>query len=394
MSELVIRSATPGDWPRIVELATACFGSGGDEWYMRTVWPHMPEAPDWEWDRVRVGLVDGQIVGSLIIVDRVLHFERAALRFGGIDALCAHPDHRRRGHAAALMRDALGIMAAERFALTLLYAGVARYYDRFGYVNVFPSSLLFVTLEEVRRIALADDYLVRPYVPEDTPALLALYETEWGSRPWFRARTLDWLRWRLDRRRKDGQPYTFVAEDRSGQVRGYSCGWDPAQRQEVVVADREAAAALLRHAEGEIAGPPERTVRWVEPPDTRAGRSLRELCTVQNQVWTTQRGGWMGSLVDVEAALDALRPEIAARLARLGVAGADAVTLERAADGVRLAVGSVQATISEAAFIQLLFGYWWPADLDDLPDLSEAARELLARLFPHQTQQFAGLDWF
>jgi GNAT superfamily N-acetyltransferase len=53
-----------------------------------------------------IGWVDGTIVASLQIIDRMAKIGDLPVRLGGIGGVATHPDHRRRGYASALMNRA------------------------------------------------------------------------------------------------------------------------------------------------------------------------------------------------------------------------------------------------------------------------------------------------
>jgi predicted N-acetyltransferase YhbS len=397
LSELVIRCATPDDWPAVAKLGARVFSDQNTGYEkMRRGWLGLRNNPLFRWENTRIGLVDGQIVAHVSFLDQVLCCGQARLRFGGVVGVCTHPDYRKRGYAAQLMGDVLRQMGQEGYHLSLL-DGVPRFYDRFGYVTVWPNRGLKFTAREAQRLSAdGSGYRVRPYQESDLPALLALYQQEWAAHPVWIKRSPEWWRWRLDRMPDTGHPFTFVVENGGGVVRGYSAGWRPADRTEVVAADCFTTTALLRHTAELLRDEPDATVFWLDLPDSRVSRFVAQVCSVHYNTWANYRGGWMARFINVQAALDALRPELAARLETLNVPEAGDVTCEARRDTVILHIGAAEIVLLQSEFLLLLFGNWLPQDVDEHFGgvMGAAERDLLKRLFPPAINGLAGLDWF
>ena len=392
MSEFEIRSGSPEIWPAVAEMVADTFFGDFTREDGVDFWHTMPNEPNFDWEHVRVGMVGDQLAAHVMFVLRELRVGRATLTFGGISAVMTHPDHRRYGYAGQLMQDALRVMRERGLHLTLL-DGISRYYDRFGYATVWPSYSTRFAVNEAVRVPedAVGGYVVRPLEEEDLPALLMLYKGEWRERPWYGPRTIEWLRWRLSPQLASGEPYTWVVSDPAGVVRGYSSGFKLDNRTEVICADRQATAALLRHTADRLATEPDKTVTWLDLPNTRTSRHVLEFCVTNFQMWDSQFGGWMGALVDVDAALDALQPELDARLDAAGTGGG---SLAAEGEAIVLSAGAVEARLPQDVFLKLLFGRFVPHEIEALPGLDSAAIDLLKRVFPPQQNGLAGLDWF
>ena len=82
----------------------------------------------------RVLEVDGDAVSHVRVVPHVMRVGRARLRLGGIGGVGTHPDHQKRGYAAALLHDTMQYMQREGYDISLLF-GIANFYPRFGYAS-------------------------------------------------------------------------------------------------------------------------------------------------------------------------------------------------------------------------------------------------------------------
>ncbi|MBN1680942.1 MAG: GNAT family N-acetyltransferase [Anaerolineae bacterium] len=401
MTDLIIRSATPDDWPTIAAITIRTFGPEDEhnplaESFLQH-WLNMPNRPDFIWENTRIGLVNDQIVAHVGIVERVLRIGSVNLTFGGIAAVLTLPEYRKRGYAAQLLQDAIRRMHEVGYDLSLL-TGIPRFYDQFGFVVVWPRRDTTFRVEDALRIPpeAADGYTVRPATEDDTPDILACYDREWHTRPCGARRTLDWMRWRLNCTPPGNAPYVVVVENPNGVLCGYSAGWKPDQRAEVIAVDRPATAALLRHNASLFTDKPDTVIRWQQMTDSRAARYARQLCTVCYEIIAVHRGDWMARFIDTQSALDTLRPAFVERLRQHHGPDADALTLKAGADTVTLHMGSSDITLPHTLFLPLLFGSLSANDIDDLPDheLKQPQRNVLKQLFPPAISGLAGLDWF
>lgn len=395
MSDLTIRACAPEDWPAVSELGARTFSDGSEEGYRRGLrgWQRLPQSPTFDWSDVLIGEVDGQVVAHVRVVDAVLRLGEAALRFGGLSGVVTHADFRRRGYAAALVRASIRAMEDAGQLLSLL-DGIPRFYGQFGYASVWPNYTLSFTAGEAAHVP--DDgsgYRVRPGTEADVPSLLALYNAQWAARPWFVERALDALRFRLPPPLAGDQPYFVVVEDGAGLLCGYSAGYRADDRSEVLATDSAAAAALMRHAAAPYADEPAHEIRWLVAPDEPAAYYAGRFCKVGYHCWYSPNGGWMARMIDPQAVIDRIRPLVLARWEALGAPGdLDATTCP---EGVRLRLASHTLTIPQGRFLQLLFGFLTPHDIDEtLADRDAELRDLLKHLFPPITNQLAGLDWF
>ncbi len=397
MTEPVIRQATLDDWPVIAEQGARTFKLPGGDAEARyqaalNAWQGITTDPTFKVENSWLAIVDGQIAAHVSFVERVLCYGSAELSFGGIAGVMTRPEFRGRGYAYALMRVALDDIQQRGHMLAML-DGIRRFYDRLGFTPLWYFYGAHFEVKEVSFIAEdTDGYRVRELDQADIPVLHALYEAEWAARPWRIRRSEDWLRYKLNVPSRA----TYVVEDANGTICGYSTGHMPEDRTEVAVTNQAAAAALMRHTAELLADQPDCRVKWLDLPNTQTARFMRRLCSVDFTTWVSHRGGWMGRFIDVQRALDTLRPELVARWVALGVPQAETTRLEALDDTVTLQVNGLACTVSHNHFLQLAFGFLSPADIDDLlsATVDAAGRDLLKQLFPPVVNGFAGLDWF
>ena len=395
MSDLAIRACTPDDWPAVSELGARTFSDGSEVGYQRSLigWRRLPQSPDFDWTDVYIGVVDGQVVAHVRVVDAVLRLGQVALRFGGLSGVVTHPDYRGRGYAAALVRACIRAMEDAGQVLSLL-DGIPRFYGQFGYASVWPNYTLSFTAGEAANVP--DDgsgYVVRPGSEADLPALLALYNAQWPARPWFVERSLDALRFRLPPPLAGDQPYFVVVEDAAGSLRGYSTGYRADDRSEVLATDPAAVSALMRHAAAAYAEDPAHEIKWLVAPDEPAAYYAGRFCKVGYHRWYSPNGGWMARMIDAQATIDRVRPLLVAWWEALGAPGD--LDVANCLEGVRLRLASNTLTVPQGRFLQLLFGFLTPREIDEtLTDRDIELRDHLKRLFPPVTNQLAGLDWF
>src|SRR5262245_6760772 len=192
------------------------------------------------------------LVGCYEIERRVLCAGPARLPTGCIGNVVTHPDHRRRGVARAMMADALAYAREQRLALLLL-DGIADFYHRFGYADVFDR--VEHRVDPAQALALEPNGLdVRVATADDAPAILDHYDRFYAPYVGRFERALELERHRIALHDAPARPR--VAVDADGRVRGYRLPrWrQPAVALEVAAAGASAALALLRQNAVECEG--------------------------------------------------------------------------------------------------------------------------------------------
>ncbi|MBZ0275133.1 MAG: GNAT family N-acetyltransferase [Anaerolineae bacterium] len=398
MTDLVVRGLEPAEYEAAIRLASQVFGRGDADMEGRILrrWRNRlsGNAPDFAYALHRVGLIDGEIVSHIRIVPGILRYGRAALRVMGISAVCTHPDHRDQGYAAAVMQDAMLLIAEYQAHLSLL-TGINNYYDRFGFNPVWPHYYVEIPAADA---ALLDSPLhMRPGEAADISQLAALFEKHWGGRVTFTRSPAMWA-WQI----WDGtRAYFQVVEDDYGQISGYIAAYSDTDLMAEVLADTPDAARLLLATAGQnflAAG--KATIRWLLPPDDALVIAARDWLMVTVKAEYRPNGGWMGRVMDARALVNALLPEIVTQAQAVQPAfDPTRLLIEAAGDGVTVGLRGQKITYSHIAhrdFIQIVFGSLRPAALTlrQGADLSPEAVRLLELLFPPRLACLSAWDWF
>ncbi|MDA1140318.1 MAG: GNAT family N-acetyltransferase [Planctomycetota bacterium] len=134
-------------------------------------------------DLARVLEVDGKIVASVRIQDLQMKFGESILRVGGIADVGTDPEHRRKGYAARVMKDAVRHIEKEGFDISVLF-GIHDYYDKFGYINALPTTSMSISVRD----ALKAPHKIkgRAFKQSDMPSVKRLYQ-QTGAQIWGNA---------------------------------------------------------------------------------------------------------------------------------------------------------------------------------------------------------------
>ncbi len=199
-----LRSADRGD---IVELAAACLVSDGglpsvtDEAFVQERF--LPAAPG-----VALGAFD--TVGTLLAATAIQPDPRTK-KPRGLIAGMVHPDHRRQGIGARLLRwsvdqgrSLLMKLAPDDpprlvIATEGLTADAARLYQRFGFTQEFAEDVMRRDLRQrLAEAPLPPGITLMPWTPELTESFFAAYSASFQDRPGFPGWSLDlWRDWAI-----------------------------------------------------------------------------------------------------------------------------------------------------------------------------------------------------
>lgn len=128
-----IRAVREQELEEMIELQCLVFRPGGHERYNA----YIRGDSSYEPGQTRVVVVDGRIVATLRVWDRTVRVGETAVRMGGIGGVGTHPDHRRRGYASAMLRDAIDWMRGRGYLTSVLFTEVAtEFYRRHGWASV------------------------------------------------------------------------------------------------------------------------------------------------------------------------------------------------------------------------------------------------------------------
>jgi len=123
---------------------------------------------------LRVFTDDGRVVAFVGMFVRDVRLGGSLHRTCCIGAVCTDPQYRGRGLGTRLMDDAVTTALADRVDLFLI-SGTRGLYTRLGYVCVGAYPVYSI---EAARLPADGPYVLRPWQPEDLPALVGLHAAE------------------------------------------------------------------------------------------------------------------------------------------------------------------------------------------------------------------------
>jgi predicted N-acetyltransferase YhbS len=129
MKTLEIAEVSPQDLPAVAELCGRAFVQPPTEYFLRTM-GHDPQADQ---SLTLAGFVNETMVATLRVFARDIRWHGGSLRLAGIGNVATDPAHRGRGHALALMREAIALMAEWGFQISLLFTDIPPLYEKAGY---------------------------------------------------------------------------------------------------------------------------------------------------------------------------------------------------------------------------------------------------------------------
>lgn len=367
--------------------------------------------PTFQPHQLRGAFAGNTLLGGCHIDARVLRIGPARILTACIGGVVTATEHRMQGVAAALLRDAVKYAQQQNYALLLL-DGIAGFYSRFGFIDVFD--IVTHTIES--KVILAQPhgpYTVRQATFEDIPALFELYQRHYGSSIGSFERDLAFQE-RLFHERGGMKPY--LAVDGKGTPHGYLLLNKRPEKlvaYEVAADDWYATLALLqqhvaltieRHGnEGST------EILWPLPPDSSTYYLLSDHLPLRSQITHTPDADWMARTAHIPTLIDALLPLWNERWQRTrsGVLaftiedvpflfGADAAGIHLLDPMTSSAHAARQITMSQQVFTQLLFGYRpisWAAK-QPAQGIPEDLHPVLNILFPTTSAWIAGSDSF
>ena len=364
--------------------------------------------------QLRGAFLGNTLLGGCHVDARTLRIGSARLRTACIGGVVTVTEHRKQGVAAALLQDAVQYAQQQKHALLLL-DGIADFYHRFGFIDVFDNIYHTIDSKTIQAQP-RSPYMVRQATFEDIPALFELYQQHYGSHAGSFERDLAFQE-RLFHERGGIKPY--LAVDKKGTVQGYLL---LNKRPEKLVAYEVAANdwhAILALLQQHVALTVERSgaensveISWPLPTDSETFYLLSDHLSLHSQVTHTPDADWMARTAHLPTLIDALLPLWNERWQRynVGRSGVLAVVIENesfllGSDGVGIhlldpmtssAHAARQVTMTQQVFIQLLFGYrpvsWAAKQLGQV--IPEDLHSLLDILFAKTQAWIAGSDAF
>ena len=382
-------------------------------------------APDYDPTLLRGAFRGDTFLGGYRVQERRMQIGAARLLTCCIGSVVTHPEARLQGVASALMREAIAFARSRQHALLLL-DGIAHFYHRFGYSDMFDLTEHTIN----RALALAQPsspVTVRLATLDDAPAMLALYQRHYGPFTGSFERTVAEYRYLLSVCFSIGDTIALALAD------GQPCGYLIIARKpeqfyaiEAAADTWPAALALLQYHAHVLDTLPEPAseLLWCMPPDASTLYLLADHLSVpdtsdwDNPVhgWSVKSqthhhpdAGWMARVASLPALAQAMLPEWQARWRRSAERWSGALTLEvdgetcaLALEGAKMHVleappaQAQQVILSQQGMTQLLFSYRPLALIAAQPNHIVPADVLpvLDALFPPGRTCIAGSDAF
>lgn len=371
--------------------------------------------------------VNDECVSWLTIVPFVIRIGSAAVRMDGVAGVGTSEKHRRQGYSRRVIEAAIDYMAEGDAAITMLY-GIRDFYPKFGYATVGPDH--FVSLINLyARTEMPVGWSVRPFIAADLPAVRDIYNRAISQAIGSVVRPDNGKTWSLlmgAAGSEDNDCRVVLGPD--GEIQGYA--W-LAKRSHSVrnllskyftdafivgepVADSPASAdALLAacrlwaqevSAEQDI----EHILLPVTPDTPVAVAAMLQDARIFSDYQSC--GGSMARVLDVKRLLEAIKPEIAARLnesistftGRLIIRtdiGDAALVIEPESVSVENAPETDTGMVIEmpqTALVRFALGAFPPDDilarLPEPPD--KAISKLIQTIFPFRRPQMFPADRF
>jgi predicted acetyltransferase len=401
-SNLIIRPAsTDAEHDQFHRLGTLVFNPKADiETHARDGRRATERDPWFHADQVRCAFRGEQLVGGYMLYRRPIYVGTGVLQAACIGVVCTHPDFRMQGVATALMRDAISYAEQRRYSLLVL-DGIADFYNRFGFIDVFDMTRHAVPRQHALALSVPAGYRVRPAQIDDVDATLHLYEQIFGRYSGRFARTPEWQRSMLTAR----LPMTTVVLNPAGIVSGYlvlSWSADRANAVEVLAHDWASGLALLHHHAQLLSDAPAAELIWPLPPDSELAYDLADHLHMTSRTIHHPTEGWQARPAHLPTLLDHVRFLWMQR--RSDIRGDWRCLLRLSVEDTQIlleppaipAPDPVDIRMTPQALVQLLFGYRPVRRLASMGAIQapEAALPALEALFPPDNMWIAGGDAF
>lgn len=314
--------------------------------------------------QARVAEVDGRVLAHVRIFARRMLVRGVPVDAGGIGSVASDPDARGLGLPSALLRDAIGVMQADRTPVAFLFTGIPAFYERVGF-RIIRQPAFDADARACAALPHDGGYTIRRIGDDDARALLALYRRAVAGSTGAVVRT--------QRTWRDAQ--SWLGEDPAGCL---MAEWNGGAAAYIRARDREygynlleaehlpghdaAVAALLAAVGGRAVATGHRVVTTA-PAAHALAVALRSLPSTRESI--DVRYPMMMRIVSLRALADALLPHLAARAGThrgaaftLGLRAPEgqALTLDVRGASVRIGRGPAQYALDERATLDALLG--------------------------------------
>jgi len=351
---------------------------------------------NYDWQASRIGLIGEKIVTHLGVWDYQMRIGSARVRTGGVGVVATDADFRRRGLMAETAQAGIDAMCEQGYDMTLLF-GIWNFYDRFGYVNVWPWTSWHVSVDQMPTPR--PGIRLRKFTPHHRDDLAALYNRQ-NARLTGTAVRPTYLRCRPGRQ---GHLWTDTRGAPAGYVvtgvynSRFECS-DFAGDPELVLAALARLARKGNHREVVFGG--------LHYESALATRLRRGNCRVETG--HSRSGGPMVRTLSLRSTLAKISGELTRRLKASHLAGwrgklliadgREKLTLTIGRGGVRVAGAgpSKHAIRGGDEVTRLLIGSDHPLEVAQAGRirLTGDAKQLVTALFPNQHPMLATVDRF
>ena len=409
-----IRAVREQELEAMIELQCLIFRPRGHDRYNA----YVHGDPSYELGQTRVVVVDGEIVATLRIWDRTIRVGETSVRMGGIGGVGTHPDHRKRGYASAMLRDAIDWMRSRGYLTSVLFTEVAtEFYRRHGWASVPMPGFRIAAPGAGAALPApgekAGEWRVGAFdEARDLGAAMALYERYNASLSGSLVRDRPY--WESEPARIRGILPSAAALDAGGNLRGYLNYLIEEGQAEVceLAVDENAASAtdaLVRHFLGECAAQGACEIVGELPHRHPLVDLLCEYCGGDLEL--TGNATTMWKMLDFPGLLSALLPELQQRVEAASPDPA-ALLLEAGGERCSLALDSAgqlqldppppsgpALPLSGEMLWRLLLGESDWSDIEASPaargeSVDPAQARLLAALFPRRQVIYWAPDHF
>jgi len=203
-----VRALRKGELDSFLLCFQAAFGV--DESAISVVRNSLVNDPYFHPQRVRVGVLDGDIVSHVVILHRGAYVGKQIVTVAGVAAVATHPAQQRRGFGTRVVQDAVRMIRQQGYDLAMLTTRLPGFYARFGFREVPKMDGYECPVSALARISVVDVYSIEKLdYNRQWPAVAAIYERYSQGRTGLQVRdTRFWETWP----RRGTFPYGFSSQ--------------------------------------------------------------------------------------------------------------------------------------------------------------------------------------
>ena len=161
-------------------------------------------------ERVRVGVLDGEIVSHVVVLHRGVYVGSRIVTVAGVTAVATHPARQGRGYGTRVMQDTIRMIRQQGYDLAMLTSRVPGFFTRLGFREVPKMDGYACPVSALARPSVTDAYVVEKLdYNSHWPAIAAVYDKYSEARTGLQVRDLRfWETWP----RRGTFPYGFSSQ--------------------------------------------------------------------------------------------------------------------------------------------------------------------------------------